>query len=173
MSMIIVESMLSHRIFSDQVAGHDREHADRLIVGLGRGAAVVLMTYFGLKWVALAHGRHWDLLLTPYGAWWMVEVFGFVLVPCLLFVWAWRIGNANLTRFAAVLAVLGIVLNRLNVSLITFRWNQPDRYVPSWMEVAITISIVTAGLLTFRWIVNRMPVLHDDPEFPPEHGEPG
>ena len=172
MSMIIVESMLSHRVFSDQIADHDHAQMDRLIVGLGRAAAVVLMTYFALKWVALAHGRHWDLLLTPYGAWWMLEVFGFVLLPCLLFAWAGRIDNANLTRLAAVVTVLGIVLNRLNVSLITFRWDQPDRYVPHWMEIAVTVSIVTAGLLTFRWIINRMPVLHDHPEFPSEHTEP-
>lgn len=28
-----------------------------------------------------------------------------------------------------------------------------------------TVTIVTAGVLTFRWIVNRMPVLHDDPRY--------
>ena len=112
---------------------------------------------------------HWDLLPTAYGLWWLLEVLGFVLLPCLLFAHAGRSGNAGLTRVAAVMVVLGVILNRLNVSLITFRWDQPDRYVPHWMEVMITISIITVGLLTFRWIVNRMPVLRDHPEFAPEH----
>ena len=66
-------------------------------------------------------------------------------------------------------AVLGIVLNGLNVSVITFQWNLEDRYFPHWMEFAVTISIVTVGLLTFRWIVNRMPVLYDHPMYPAEH----
>ena len=32
-------------------------------------------------------------------------------------------------------------------------------YVPSWMEFAGSVTIVTMGVVTFRWIVNRMPVL--------------
>jgi hypothetical protein len=68
-----------------------------------------------------------------------------------------------------VITVLGVVLNRLNVSIITYRWNAPDRYVPSWQEIIITVSIVTALLLTFRWIVNRMPILHDHPAHTAAH----
>ena len=167
-SMVIVESMLSHRIFHSQIADQDPAQMDRLIIGLGKGAAIALMTYFGLKWIALADGQNWNLLFTGYGYWWMVEVFGFVLAPCLLFAYAARHRNVSLVRVASVIAVLGIVLNRLNLSVITFRWNQPDRYVPHWMEIVITISIVTVGLLTFRWIVNRMPVLRDHADFTPQ-----
>lgn len=168
-SMVIFESTLSHRVFKSRLADHDPRQIDRLVLGLGKAAALVLITYFGLKWIALAHGQHWDLLFTSYGWWWLLEVFGFVLFPCLLYAAAVRIESAALVRFASVITVLGIVLNRLNVSLITFRWNASDRYFPNWQEFMITISIVTVGLLTFRWIVNRMPVLHDQPEFEPEH----
>ena len=66
-----------------------------------------------------------------------------------------------------MLTVLGIMFNRLNVSLITFQWNLEDRYFPHWMEIAVTITIITVGLITFRWIVNRMPVLYDHPAFEP------
>ncbi|MHC4609991.1 MAG: hypothetical protein ACYS7M_06550, partial [Planctomycetota bacterium] len=62
--------------------------------------------------------------------------------------------------------VLGILLNRLNVSVITFQWNQPERYFPHWMEFAVSITLVTVGLLTFRWMVNRMPGLRDHPLYP-------
>ena len=76
---------------------------------------------------------------------------------------------ATLVRFTSVLTVVGIVLNRLNVSVITFQWNLENRYFPHWMEFTVTISVVTVGLLTFRWIVNRMPVLYDHPLYPAEH----
>ncbi|RJP35814.1 MAG: hypothetical protein C4547_08785 [Phycisphaerales bacterium] len=168
-SMVIFESMLSHRIFASRLGNHDPADMNRLILGLGKAGAVVLLTYFGLKWLALAHGQHWDLLTTPYGWWWLTEVFGFVLLPCLLYAMAVRNRRVGLVRAAGVLTVLGIVLNRLNVSLITYRWNAPERYFPNWREFVITITIVTVGLLTFRWIVNRMPVLHDHPEFGPAH----
>jgi hypothetical protein len=28
--------------------------------------------------------------------------------------------------------------------------------------------VVTIGILTFRWIMNRMPILYDHPDFEPE-----
>jgi Ni/Fe-hydrogenase subunit HybB-like protein len=169
LSMVIVESMLSHRIFHSQVADHDPAKIDRLVLGLGKAASVLLFTYFCLKWIGVAHGQHWDLLLTPYGYWFLLEVFGFVLLPCFLFAHAVRKQSASLVRFTSVLTVLGIVLNRLNVSVITFQWNLKEQYFPHWMEFAVTITVVTVGLLTFRWIVNRMPVLREYPGYPALH----
>jgi len=169
LAMVVVESMLSHRIFHHQVEHQDAGQMDRLVLGLGKAASVVLFTYFCLKWLGVAHGQHWDLLLTPYGYWFLVEVFGFVLLPCLLFAYAVRTGNANLVRFTSVVTVLGIMLNRLNVSLVTFQWNLPNRYFPRWTEFAVTITIVTIGLITFRFMVNRMPVLRDHPRYGAVH----
>ncbi len=167
LAMVIVESMLSHRAFHHQVADQDPAELDRLVVGLGKAAAVVLLIYFCLKWIGVAQGGHWNLLLTPYGGWFLVEVLGFILLPCILFACAGWIGSARLTRFASVVVVTGVVLNRLNVSVIAFRWNEEVRYFPHWMEFVVTITLVVIGLLVFRWIVNRMPVLREGPA----HGE--
>lgn len=169
LSMVILESMLSHRIFHSQVTDHDPAETDRLVIGLGKAASVVLFSYFCLRLIGVAHGQHWDLLNTPYGHWFLVEVLGFVLLPCFLYAHGVRRRNASLIRFTSVLTVLGIVLNRLNVSVITFQWDQPDRYVPHWMEFTVSICVVTVGLLTFRWIVNRMPVLRDHPAYSADH----
>ncbi len=136
---------------------------------MGKAASVVLFSYFCLKLIGVAHGQHWDLLTTPYGLWFLVEVLIFVLLPCFLFAHAVRTNSAPLVRFTAVLTVLGIVLNRLNVSIITFQWNHAERYFPHWMEYVVTITVITAGLLTFRWMVNRMPVLRDHPGYAVEH----
>jgi Ni/Fe-hydrogenase subunit HybB-like protein len=169
LAMVIVESMISHQVFHSQVADHDPAEVDRMVIGLGKAASVVLFTYFCLKWVGVAHGQDWDLINTPYGYWFLFEVFGFALLPCFLFALAVRKQNASLVRVTAVLTVLGIVLNRLNVSVITYQWSLEERYFPRWTEFAVTIFIVTLGLLTFRWIVNRMPVLQEDPLYPAEH----
>ena len=63
--------------------------------------------------------------------------------------------------------MIGIVLNRLNVSVIAFNWHLPaaERYVPHWMEIWVSVSLVTAGVVAFRWIANRMPILHEHPDF--------
>lgn len=165
MAMVIFESMLSHRIFSHQIdpAGHDRLHD--ITLGLGKGVSAVLFTYFCLKWVGVAHSYAWRWLPTPLGYWFLLEVFGFVLAPSLLLFWATKKESVGLVRLGAVWAILGIILNRVNVSMVAFNWNVAERYVPRWSEIAITIFVITIGLLTFRFIVNRMPVLYRHPAF--------
>ncbi len=165
LAMVIVESMLSRQIFSDQIDPRRHVDLDAITLGLGKAASVVLFTYFFLRLIGLADAGRWELLNTPMGGWFLVEMIVFVLVPCFMFAHAVRERNAGLVRATAVLTVAGIIVNRLNVSLIAFNWGVPDRYFPSWMEVVVTITIITLGLLTFRWIVNRMPVLYEHPEY--------
>ncbi len=168
-AMVIVEGALSHRVFQGQLE-HTREgQADEITLGLGKGAALVLFTYFFVRLQGVADGGRWDLLLTGWGAWFAVEVLGFVLLPCLLFAWSVRRRSVTGVRVAAALTVLGIVLHRLNVSIIAFNWNRPDHYVPSVAELIVSLTIVTIGVLTFRWIVNRMPVLHEHPAYSHAH----
>jgi len=75
----------------------------------------------------------------------------------------------KLARAAGVMTVLGILLNRFNVSLIAFNWTLPNRYVPSAAEILISLTIVTLGVVVFRWIVNRMPVLAPHPAYRDGH----
>lgn len=169
LSMVIVESGLSHRVFKSQIKPDDHGQADRLTLGLARGAAVVLFAYFFLKLQGLVDGGRFDLLLTPYGFWFLFEIFGFILAPSFLFAVAVRRQKATLARWVAGWTVLGIVVNRLNLAVIAFNYNAPERYVPGFMEIMISITIITIGIMTFRWIVNRMPVLHEHPDFPQAH----
>ncbi|HVL69312.1 MAG TPA: NrfD/PsrC family molybdoenzyme membrane anchor subunit [Vicinamibacterales bacterium] len=169
LSMVIVESALSHRAFRDQLDPARHVDLDGLTLGLARGAAVVLFSYFFLKLQGLIDGGRWDLLATAYGAWYLVEVLGFVLAPALLFAWAARGRRVTLVRWIAGWTVLGIVVNRMNVAVIAVNWSRPVAYFPSWMEIIVSLTIVTVGVLTFRWIVNRMPVLREQPGYPHSH----
>jgi Ni/Fe-hydrogenase subunit HybB-like protein len=169
LAMVIVESALSHKAFASRVTPHSHETLDRLTLGLARAAAIVLFAYFFLKLHGFVDSGRFDLLNTPYGYWFLFEMLGFILVPSLLFGVAVRRGSARLARGVAGWTVLGIVVNRLNLSVIAFNWNAAERYVPSFMEVLISATIITIGVMTFRWIVNRMPVLRDDPAYPQAH----
>jgi Ni/Fe-hydrogenase subunit HybB-like protein len=165
LSMVIVESALSHKIFRYQIEPRRHVDLERITLGLGKAASVVLFTYVFLKLLGIAEGGHWDLLNTPFGYWTLGRLLAFFLFPSLLFARGVRQGSVRLVRVAAVLSLIGIVLNRLNVAFIAFNWSDPDRYVPSGMEVVTSVTIITMGILTFRWIVNRMPVLYEHPEF--------
>lgn len=166
--MVIFESTLSHRVFHKQFEG---QHVDaaKLQLGLGKAAAIVMFAYFFLKLQGVIDGHAWTYLWSGWGAWFLLEVVGFVLVPSLMFAYGSRNGNVRFVRIAAVLGVLGVVLNRLNVSIITYNWKLPVRYVPSWQEIWVSVTLVTIGVLLFRWIVNRMPILREDPRFAEGH----
>jgi Ni/Fe-hydrogenase subunit HybB-like protein len=164
--MVMVESMLSHRAFAHQVE-ISHEELDQLTLGLAKAAAVALAVYFAVKVMALAQTAGWHHLGTGWGGWYLVELLGFVLLPCFLFALAVRDGRPHLARVAAVIGVVGVVLNRLNVSIIAFNWDLPsaERYHPHWMEIWVTASLVTFGVWLFRWIVNRMPILREHPDY--------
>lgn len=177
LSMVIFEGTLSHRYLHDKMDDHYLAAHDQVQLGFARGAAVVLVIYFFLKLVGLALDNNWHYLLTGYGAMYSLELLGFVALPALMYAVGVREKNLKIIRWAAVITVLGIVLNRFNVSWFAFNWQLPaaERYFPSWMEVAVSIYIVTVGLLVFRFIATRMPIFYEHPDFKeaePEEEEP-
>ena len=99
------------------------------------------------------------------GYWYLLEMLGFVLLPMLLFFTSYRRNNVNLVKTAAVLTMLGVILNRPNVTVIGFRWDAAIRYVPTWMELVVTLAVIFTEIWIFRWVVNRMPVLRDSPSW--------
>ena len=92
-------------------------------------------------------------------------------LPCFLYAVGVRDRNLKLIKWAAVWTVLGVVLNRLNVSLIAFNWHLPsaDRYFPHWMEIAISIFIVTIGIIAFRVIATIMPIFYEHSDYKDLH----
>ncbi len=166
LSMVIFESTLSHNVFKNIISRGEHFNHDRIVVGLAKAASLMMFGYFGIKVLGVAHGNHWDLLDTPYGYWFLVEMLGFILLPCILYAVGARTENATLVKVTSVIAILGIVLNRFNISIIAFNWKLPaaERYFPSFGEIMISMMLVTIGILAFRWIVNRMPILTDDLE---------
>lgn len=169
LSMVIVESALSHRAFRDQLDPTKHVDLDGITLGLGRGAAIVLFSYFFLRVQGFLDGGRWDLLNTRYGYWFLFELFGFILAPSLVYAWATHYRKVGIVRATAAWTVLGIIVGRINISIVAMNWSRPVAYVPSWMEIVTSLAIITMGVLTFRWIVNRMPVLREDPAYHVSH----
>jgi Ni/Fe-hydrogenase subunit HybB-like protein len=63
----------------------------------------------------------------------------------------------------AFLAVLGFVVNRMNVSVPGMERAAGVRYLPSWMEVLVSLGLVAIGFAVFALAVRYLPI------FPAEH----
>jgi len=166
LSMIIIESTLVYRFLPNRVDPENFKKIDRLQLGLGKAAAFVMFTYFFVKVVGVAHSDNWNLLFTrPYGYIFLLEVLGFVLFPCFMFVSAVRRGDVKLVRFAAFVAVAGVMLNRLMISIFALNYKIPHREFFAGKELWIVLTVVTIEILVYRWVVNRLPVHRTHPDF--------
>ena len=165
LSMVIFEGSISRKVFSDQISQEDNRGHDGIILGLAKVCAVAMFVYLFAKLIVLVHGEQWELLNTKWGLWYLVEVVGFVLIPCILFVFSVRNFNVFAAKVASLLTMIGIILNRLNISVIAFKWDMPNHYVPTWMEIEVTFCIIFIEIWVIRWVVNRMPVLRQDPKY--------
>ena len=164
LSMIIFEGTISHRVFKDQIDPKKHASFDDIVFALSKGAAVAMYVYLFVKFVVFVHGQHWRYLSTGWGWLYIFEVGGMVLLPCALFTHGYRQRRIGMVRLAAVLTLLGIMLNRLNISVIAFNWQLPTRYFPSIGEIVVTLMVIFTEIWVFRWVVYRMPVLRETTE---------
>jgi Ni/Fe-hydrogenase subunit HybB-like protein len=167
LSMVIFESTLAHRYFHDKMDAEHLQETDGVALGFGKAAAFVLAGYFVMKVIGLAQTNAWSYLSTGYGLWFLVELLGFVLLPCYTYAIGVREKNLKIIRWTAAWTVLGIIVNRLNVGLIAFNWQLPssERYFPHWMEIGISVFVITLGVLAYRFIVTHMPILYAHPDY--------
>lgn len=171
LSMVIFEGSISHKVFKHRLSNKIKSSHNDIIMGLAKICAGTMFVYLFLKILVFLHGQHWKYLNSPMGYWFLVEMFMFVLIPCRLYTQAVRYKTLSFIKAAAALSLIGVVLNRLNVSVIAFKWYEVQHYYPSWMEIWITLTVIFAELIVLRWIINRMPVLSDSPAWVSEEKE--
>lgn len=164
LALVIVVSKLTQVFMKDRADSYYLASLDGITLGLGKAASFVLFTYAGLRLISVTHEGAWSYLNTPFGYWFLVEITIFGVLPFLFFYGVQK-RNIGLIQFTAVLTMIGIILNRFNISLIAFNWQLPNRELFFWKEAVVVAAVVTIEILVYRWIVNRMPVLRQHPDY--------
>lgn len=159
LAMVIMEGTLSHRVLKDHIDPDHHASHDEIITGLAKFAAIAIFVYYFFKLLTFLHNKQWAMLDDFWGFWYALEVVGLVLIPGCLFAFGAKYKNVNIIRVASILAILGVILNRLNMSIIAFKWDAPVKYYPSWQEIVVTLMIISIEIWAFRWVVSRMPVM--------------
>lgn len=163
LGMVIFEGSISHRVFHHRVSPELERKYDDIVFGLARIASGTMFVYLFLEVLNFVHGQLWQHFSGGWAAWYLFEILGLVAIPmALLLIGSIRRWN-GVVRLGALVTVLGVIVNRLNISVIAYRWYDTNHYVPTWMEVVVTAGVLSAEIWVFRWIVLRMPVLGEPP----------
>ncbi len=160
--MVIAVSTIAKKTMAWRCGPAFLGNLDRLTFALGKGAGMGLITYLAIKLIGIAHDNEWAYLATGWGQWFMLELAAGVILPLVLITYGIRHQRVGLVRTAAFVTVLGIVLNRLNTALITFNWKLYQE-IPHWKELIISITVFAIYLVTYRFILYRLPILYRMP----------
>lgn len=153
-SMVIFESAISSKSF-----GH--ELPMDILSGLCRGISYILGLYLLLKLTDLIVAGEISLIFTAFPQnllWWAEMIIG-VILPLILFSKPSVRQSRKAIFWSATLVVLGLILNRFNVSMFALAMRPGYTYFPHWMEVAISAGIVADGMLVV-WLAYRLLPMH-------------
>ncbi len=161
LGMVILESHLSGRAFG-------RRLEMDLLEPLGRAMVLILGIYGLLRLLILRRNGALAGLLTPgyEEQMFLVELALGVVLPVALLSSSRIRHHPKGLRIGAFLAVLGFVMNRLNVSVTGMEGAAGTRYLPSWMEVAVSLGLVALGFGLFALAARHLAI------FPPSSAEP-
>ena len=163
LSVVIILETVNQRVFKKNMSFIFKSSHRKIMISLARVCAVTIFVYFFMIILVFLHGKNYAYIDTSWGYWYLIEVLGFVLIPCVIFMLGFRRRNLLLIRTAAIMAILGIILNRMNISTIGYHWYDNHISFPTWEELIVGIGNIFLQILVFRWIVRRMPVYKDSP----------
>jgi Ni/Fe-hydrogenase subunit HybB-like protein len=165
--MIILESSLSARYFQRGLETH-------LLGKLAKAIPYVLGVYLILKFGELSVAGDLGYLFTSgiMSVLFWTEILIGVVTPMIWFSIKKNRQSPNLLLAGAIMTLLGLILNRFNVSW--FGVSHPDplfylptfmgnvRYFPTLPEVSVSLGIFSAGILAFGLIAKYFPVFEGE-----------
>jgi Ni/Fe-hydrogenase subunit HybB-like protein len=161
--MVILESYLSERAFG-------RRLEMELLEPLARAMVVALGIYGLMRLQVIARNGSFSAItgLTYEGKMFLFEFVLGVLLPVVLLAFRRLRTNPRWLVTGAFLAVLGFVMNRLNISVTGMERAAGARYLPSIPEIIVSVGLIAIGMAIFALAVRFFPIF---PEHKAEEGD--
>jgi len=167
LAMVTVESLTSGALY-------DHRPDTDMLAGLGKAGAVVLWLYAALRLGDLA--VRGSLATAFKGNWqsglFMLELLILAVIPAALLSSKRLRSNPWGVGTAAVLVVCGVILNRLSTSIFVQTRPEGLSYVPTWIEFAVSMGIVSAAALVFMFCVEHFKVMEGGPQLDAKAADP-
>jgi Ni/Fe-hydrogenase subunit HybB-like protein len=148
-AMVIFESTLSSKTL-----GHKLDTG--ILSGLAKAIPYILGVYLMLKLIDLMVAGEIGLIFTAYPQnliWWAEIIIG-VISPIILFSIPELRNNRKTVFWTSVMVVIGLMINRFNVTMLAMTMRPGYAYFPHWMEFAISAGLVADAMLVI-WLAYR------------------
>ena len=158
LGMTMVEATWTARSFHRKPETH-------LLRGLGKALRLVIILYLAMRLGdVIARGAFKYVVSYDIDAFafWAEIIIGLVMPLVILLGRGVETSRGQL--WAGLCVVAGLIMHRLNVSITGITAQFAENYRPNWMEVAISVGIVAAGILVYRAFVLFLPILEDGPQ---------
>jgi len=149
--MVSLESLVSHWLYR-------RKPETGLVAKLGKAAVWVLATYFIVKMIDLILAG--ELAMITDGSW---ESY---LIPIIIFAVPRFRQNNKAQWIGSFMVVFGMLFNRINIGGLTMLSVTGDSYTPSWMEITISLGVVSAAALVFLFALEKFHIWELKPQDP-------
>jgi Ni/Fe-hydrogenase subunit HybB-like protein len=159
--MVTLEGLITSYLYR-------RPPETELLAKLGRAARWIFLIYLGVRFTDLVVRGQLEHL--SEGVWqvkmfWVEIALSAVIPSILLFISKVRNTLTGLWIVAPT-AVVGIVLNRINVGGLVHQQRGETLYLPAWTEIIISAAIVAGAALAFLYMVEKFHVWERHPVDP-------
>jgi len=160
LAMVIIAMYLSMRSLNAKLD-------PKLLGELSRVITPLLMIFGLFRFVDLLrqHAGEYMFMARPETFYFWLEVALFIVAPIVLFNMERMKTSPIGLYWASCVTVMGFITHRVNVSITALERATGTHYVPKWSELAVTVMLVSAAVIVFRWAVLNLKIFprHEAP----------
>lgn len=158
-------------IFVSQAYGKELDR--KAINGLAIGSAVLLGIFLVIRIADFTVNQKWSFVFGADVTWesrvFWVEISLQAVLPVLLLSQRWVRNNLIALGITSTMALLGIIMNRIDTGIVGYFRTSHAVYIPNVSELALSFGVLAVAALFFFFLVERFHVLdvdgehHEDP----------
>jgi Ni/Fe-hydrogenase subunit HybB-like protein len=160
LAMAIFVSALSFWIFH-------KELEPRVLTMLAKAMAPFIVIYLLLRVADLWARSAWVYIFRypVQGISFVVEMV-LLVMPLMIFLHTKWSGQRRFAFAAAVPAIAGVILNRLNVAWVGLLPATGSNYFPSWIEITVVLNLISFGVVIFGLAARYLPLFEHEVSHP-------